>query len=170
MTPKEQAEMEALLQRQRPLQPSAACWQAISAAVATKGRRNWRGLIARPSVPWAGMGLAACFGALFLGPFWQSGPEGDSAAAAGDSAPQAAVVVDSSEAMDVGVDPEKLLAENVLRQRIDDGIVFLKNGMPARRYRYEFLDRVVYRNAEDGSVVQLDVPREEVVYVPVQTF
>ena len=68
-------------------------------------------------------------------------------------------------------DPFKqVLTENNLQSRIDEGIVFLKNGMTARRYRYQFVDRVVWENPADGAMVELEVPRDEIVLIPVQTF
>jgi hypothetical protein len=63
-----------------------------------------------------------------------------------------------------------VLTQNNLQSRIDEGIVFLKNGMTARRYRYQFVDRVVWENPADGAMVELEVPRDEIVLIPVQTF
>jgi len=65
---------------------------------------------------------------------------------------------------------KQVLTENNLQSRIDEGIVFLKNGMTARRYRYQFVDRVVWENPADGAMVELEVPRDEIVLIPVQTF
>jgi hypothetical protein len=63
-----------------------------------------------------------------------------------------------------------ILAENNLQSRVDEGIVFLRNGLTARRYRYEFLDRVVWKNPSNGAVVEMEIPRDEVILVPVQTY
>lgn len=63
-----------------------------------------------------------------------------------------------------------ILAENNLQNRVDEGIVFLRNGLTARRYRYEFLDRVVWENPTNGAIVEMEVPRDEVILVPVQTY
>ena len=63
-----------------------------------------------------------------------------------------------------------VLAENNLQNRVDEGIVFLRNGLTARRYRYEFLDRVVWKNPSNGAVVEMEIPRDEVILVPVQTY
>ena len=63
-----------------------------------------------------------------------------------------------------------VLAQNNLQERVDEGIVFLRNGLTARKYRYEFIDRVVWKNPVDGAVVEMEVPRDEVVLIPVQTF
>lgn len=65
---------------------------------------------------------------------------------------------------------EPVLAENNLNNRIDEGIVFLRNGLTARRYRYEFIDRVVWRNPVDGATVEMEIPRDEVILIPVQTY
>lgn len=63
-----------------------------------------------------------------------------------------------------------VLAQNNLRGRIDEGIVFLEGGLTARKYRYQFIDRVVWRNPKSGARVELEVPRDEVVLIPVQTY
>ena len=63
-----------------------------------------------------------------------------------------------------------VLAQNNLKDRVDEGIVFLRNGVTARKYRYEFIDRVVWKNPVNGAVVEMEVPRDEVVLIPVQTF
>ena len=63
-----------------------------------------------------------------------------------------------------------VLAENNLQNRVDEGIVFLRNGLTARRYRYEFLDRVVWKNPSNGAVVEMEIPRDEFILVPVQTY
>lgn len=63
-----------------------------------------------------------------------------------------------------------VLAENNLQNRVDEGIVFLRNGLTARRYRYEFLDRVVWKNPSNGAIVEMEIPRDEVILVPVQTY
>ncbi|NDV61148.1 hypothetical protein G0Q06_01650 [Puniceicoccales bacterium CK1056] len=65
---------------------------------------------------------------------------------------------------------QPVLAENNLQSRVDEGIVFLRNGLTARRYRYEFLDRVVWKNPSNGAVVEMEIPRDEVILVPVQTY
>jgi len=61
-------------------------------------------------------------------------------------------------------------AENALLSRVDDGLVTLEGGMPARRYRYRFLDTITWENPRDGAQVEMAVPREELVLVPVRTF
>lgn len=65
---------------------------------------------------------------------------------------------------------EPVFAQNRLRERIDEGIVFLEGGLTARKYRYEFIDKVVWRNPNNGALVEMEVPRDEVFLVPVQTY
>lgn len=60
-----------------------------------------------------------------------------------------------------------ILAENNLTGRVDEGIVLLDDGLAARRYRYEFLDRIVWHNPVDGAVMELEIPRDEIILVPV---
>ena len=61
-------------------------------------------------------------------------------------------------------------AQNALLSRVDDGLVTLEDGIPARRFRYQFLDTVVWEDPVDGALVEMTVPREELVVVPVRTF
>ncbi|MBE2215318.1 MAG: hypothetical protein IAE82_15705 [Opitutaceae bacterium] len=54
---------------------------------------------------------------------------------------------------------------------LDEGVVFLEDGQPARKVRYEFLDTVDLRSADaPGARVNVTYPREEIRLVPVQTY
>lgn len=75
---------------------------------------------------------------------------------------------DNAPMMAAGFRP--IRAENALLSRVDDGLVTLEGGMPARRYRYRFLDTITWENPRDGAQVEMAVPREELVLVPVRTF
>jgi hypothetical protein len=63
-----------------------------------------------------------------------------------------------------------LKAENQLFRKIDEGVVFLDSGLGARQYRYQFIDRIVWKDPESGDVLEWKVPREEVFLVPLQTY
>lgn len=67
-------------------------------------------------------------------------------------------------------DYEPVSARNTLNGILEDGIVYLRDGLPAKRYRYQFIDTITFRNARDGSSIEVTVPREEVILVPVQLF
>jgi hypothetical protein len=158
-------QFENQLRKAQPLQPRDGLAGDIGHALREAGRRRhmrqWRALMA-----WGGLAVAASviltFGILlFNGRFSLAAPTPElpsRQAVAADPGPGQAD------------DFRPVLAENNLKSRIDEGIVFLRNGLTARRYRYEFIDRVVWENPADGAVVEMQIPREEVVLVPVQTF
>jgi hypothetical protein len=125
----------------------------------------------RSVLSWAGLAVAASmlitFGILLFNGRLALGPPTTTESELTDSRTESIPTVD--------IEPDRdefkpVLAENNLQNRIDEGIVFLRNGLTARRYRYEFVDRVVWQNPVDGATVEMNVPREEVVLVPVQTF
>ncbi len=61
-------------------------------------------------------------------------------------------------------------ARNTLKHRIDEGLVTLDGGLSARRYRFQFVDTIVWEDPNDGSRFEVSTPREELVLVPVHTF
>ena len=160
---------EEQLRKARPSKPNLDLQRQIGLSMAAMTRsqrfRQWR-----VASTWAGMAIAASvlitFGVLlFNGRLSLSQPI------------QSEELIVESPALMVGDTPfeapdafRPVLAENNLKGRVDEGIVFLKNGLTARRYRYEFVDRVVWRNPSDGAVVEMEIPRDEVVLIPVQTF
>lgn len=166
MSMEKDRQFEQQLRSLNPRRPGFGLEQRIEAGILAEARRRrlarWR-----TSFTWGGLATAASvlitFGVLlFNGRLALPGPAAEAPAAR-------AVPLDTSAGQpDAGFQP--VLAENNLRGRVDEGIVFLRNGLTARRYRYEFIDRVVWRNPDDGAVVEMEIPREEVVLVPVKTF
>lgn len=61
-------------------------------------------------------------------------------------------------------------AQTVLYDLRDEGIVWNEANEPMRQFRYLFLDTVSLTNPADGSTLRMEVPREQVVRVPVETF
>ncbi|MCC5807016.1 MAG: hypothetical protein JJU00_11875 [Opitutales bacterium] len=61
-------------------------------------------------------------------------------------------------------------AENYLANRIDEGVFIVGNHIAARQYRYQFVDTVVWEDPRDGTTVEMSVPREEIVLVPIHSF
>jgi hypothetical protein len=157
---------ESELKRIRPSRPSQQVSQDIDQAIRKSEERTrvirWKGW----SI-WGGLAVAAsilvAFGFSLLNPQMDS----MESTLTGESEP---LVVNGSGAQVDESDFKPVLAQNNLRDRVDEGIVFLKNGMTARKYRYEFVDKVVWRNPADGAVIEMEVPRDEVVLIPVQTF
>lgn len=61
-------------------------------------------------------------------------------------------------------------AQTILYDILDEGIVWNDRDEPMRQFRYRFLETVSLTNPSDGSTLRMDIPREEVIRVPVETF
>lgn len=57
--------------------------------------------------------------------------------------------------------------ERRLLEAVDEGIVMTENRKPIRKLRYEFVDIVTLVNQNDGSVFTIEIPRKEILFVPV---
>jgi len=54
---------------------------------------------------------------------------------------------------------------------LDEGVVFLEDGRPARKLRYEFVDTVDLLSTDASrAMIAVSTPREEIRLVPVQTY
>jgi hypothetical protein len=160
--------MEERLRACRPVQPRASLQKGIEHSLGNLERRKritrWRvisgwGALAAAAAALVIFGLMLFNGRLGMG---QNQPVEETV-----SEPPLVVGETPEESPDAF---KPVLAENNLTGRVDEGIVFLKNGLTARRYRYEFIDRVVWKNPSDGAVVEMEIPRDEYVLIPVQTF
>ncbi|MDA0346938.1 MAG: hypothetical protein O3C43_11700 [Verrucomicrobia bacterium] len=60
-----------------------------------------------------------------------------------------------------------LEAEQRLMKAFDDGIVFTDGHDPVRKLRYQFIDTLTMLDKNDGSVFTMEIPREEILFVPV---
>lgn len=58
-------------------------------------------------------------------------------------------------------------AEKVFISAMDEGLVTLADGTPARRERFQFVDTITWRNPRTNASLTWTVPREEVRVVPV---
>ena len=168
MSLEQDKQFEEHLRKYRPTRPGADLQKRIGSAIAASERKRsfarWRVLSG-----WGGLAAAAAAlvvfgimlfnGRLSVAPMPHGNAEIDS--------PPLAVQESTG---DDGEAFAPVLAENNLKGRIDEGIVFLDNGLTARRYRYEFVDRVIWRNPTDGAVIEMEIPRDEVFLTPVQTF
>lgn len=165
---------EDKLRKLQPVKPGKEVYQKVDAALSSLESRDRMGKLISFAA-WGGMGIAATilvvFGVLLFNGRLTS-PEISSEPVAMDTGdPPAEQISASAEEPNLDSDSFKpVLAENNLKNRIDEGIVFLRNGLTARRYRYEFVDRVVWQNPNNGAVMEMEIPRDEVVLIPVQTF
>lgn len=126
----------------------------------------------------AAAGLALALGVYFFGPF-RDDPVGSPsqkevasapAVAAATDEPPAEVALGASGGSEEEPRYRPVKAENVLKNRIDEGVIVLENGLSARRYRFQFVDTVVWEDPSNGSQFEISTPREEVVLVPMLTF
>lgn len=166
----------------RPREPSARLRARLDALVDTNAgdrlRRDTAAGSSRPAFrwrkrgPWMAIaaGLAFAVGVLWWHPFL---PEGNAIISAATPSAEVASVPLRDLGGELAVSRNAyrpLKARNSLRNRIDEGMVTLENGISARQYRFQFVDTVVWENPADGSQFEVSTPREEIVLVPVQTF
>lgn len=160
MKEEERRKLEEQLQEMVPADPPVELTEKVSGAM-RRERFRARSLRWRRGLVWIGTGMAACLLiGLGLG-LWSGRIELGST----DGEEMNRVAMEGKSPVSTQVH-----AQNQLRQRIDEGVVFLDNGLAARRYRFEFVDRMVVEDPEDGSRMEVMIPREEVVLVPVHSF
>jgi hypothetical protein len=165
---------EERLRKIQPVRPSKEVYQKVDSALASvQSHRRMNKVLAFGA--WGGMGVAATilivFGLLLFNGRIQTPEPGSEPVVmdVGEPPVQASETAESEPNLEQD-SFKPVLAENNLKNRIDEGIVFLRNGLTARRYRYEFVDRVVWKNPTNGAVMEMEIPRDEVVLIPVQTF
>ena len=61
-------------------------------------------------------------------------------------------------------------ARHVLMNAQEEGIFYIDDHIPARKMRYRFVDSYTWKNPDDGSSLQVTVPREEVLLVCLETY
>ncbi len=69
---------------------------------------------------------------------------------------------------DLAFEPNAL--ENRFVAVSDDGVVGVLGEVPFRRVRYQLADSYQWSNTEDGSRLEMIVPREEVLLLPLVTY
>jgi hypothetical protein len=137
----ELAALEAELIRLRPVAPSPELRAVIGRRLARRRRF--------PPVAWLAVPLAAAAAvALTL--------------KTGRTVPPAPV---SAVANAAAFDP--VTAENVLVDSLDEGVVTLTDGTPARRVRQLYVDTITWRNPRTQASLQWTLPREEVRVLPI---
>ncbi len=61
-------------------------------------------------------------------------------------------------------------ARHVLMNAREEGIFYIEDDIPARKMRYRFVDSYTWKNPDDGSFLQVAVPREEVLLIRLDTY
>ena len=60
-------------------------------------------------------------------------------------------------------------AENVFEGASDEGLTLTEDNRPVQKLRYRFSDTYRWENPEDGSTIEMVVPRERLLLVPART-
>lgn len=168
-----ESEFENELRALKPAAPSPALGKRIAAQMPTQAlalapertlaRPRSAGVIAKPQpgstllallrgLLWAGAGAAAA-SAFFLTHAPQMPAAAPDAARENIAAAQAA-------------QPEEAVSELIASQ--DEGLIYDRDSAePQRQMRYTWLERRIWTNPQTGAVIELEVPREDVVLMPV---
>lgn len=118
---------------------------------------------------WLSWGVAAAMAvALFTRTQPASNP-GEDSGTASRPATSAAIPTVATDAAPARFTP--VSSTNTLVGALDEGVVFLEDGQPARKVRYEYVDTVNLLSTDDSrTTINVSTPREEIRLVPVQTF
>ncbi len=136
-------ELEAELQRLRPVAPSPVVAARVGRTLAA-ARRNYWGWMALPLA-------AALVGWIYLQ----------------DRAGVAPASAATRPAAPVAVTYKPVSAQNVWYEQRDDGLVTLANGTTARRYRSSYVDTFTWKNPRTQASLRWSVPRTVERVIPV---
>ena len=62
-----------------------------------------------------------------------------------------------------------VVAENIFEGVRNEGMTLTGDNRPVQRLRYQFSDSYQWVNPDDGSTIEITVPRERIILVPVPT-
>lgn len=162
-----ESEMESELRRLRPAPPSASLQERIGATLQTAApraaRSEHRPASPSPSPPtfaaivrtwldrllWSGLGAAAAF-AIML---WQR-----------PAVPQASPVVAAVPRPAPTL--QQVMSGDETMSWQDEGVHFDQSGRPMLKLRRLAVEHQAWADPQSAAVVQVEVPRQEVVYVP----
>ncbi len=112
---------------------------------------------------------AACvFLAGFLLLQFQKQPELPSGAVSSQPAPRNPIGGEPALFSELSFEPNAL--ENHFVGARDDGVIGAVGGVPFRRVRFQLADTYLWENGEDGSRLEMVIPREEILLLPVVTY
>lgn len=163
----------AELQRLRPRRPSPAVTERLDRALDGRpaGGGRWRGSgMATPA--WWTVGLAAA-AALAIG-LWVVRQPADPARPLADwaNAPQpasrGATVTPAGSGADWAL--RQVERANYLLSAEDDGLIYVSDDLPLRTIRCRYVDTSRWRNERENLTVDLYVPRDGMVLLPVQIY
>ncbi|HYP16716.1 MAG TPA: hypothetical protein VEQ65_05850 [Opitutus sp.] len=151
----ELASLEAELRRLRPIAPAARLARSIDQELA----REQRLAAPRPRpLWWLAFPIAAAAAVVVA---LVSGGSSDPAAPRAGRDGAIAATPTASPVF------RPIAAETLLLAAVDEGLVTLTDGTPARRVRESSLDVITWKNTQTNASLRWTVPREEVRVVPV---
>lgn len=152
-------EIEKELARLKPIVPSEALKAKIGSALEESNSSSAISLVRfRPIIALA---TAACLIFVFTISISKTSNDIDT----GSAEPQTVSTQVSKAAHKNSYVP--LQAEQRLMEAFDEGIVFTEGHDPVRKLRYQFIDTLTMVDENDGSVFTMEIPREEILFVPV---
>ena len=165
----ELAGLEKALGEMRPAKPSASLEAKIFAIFDDTNAQPATRVIPLPGngngkiLHWfRPIAAAAAVAAVFLGGVWLFREPGNGGNGATASISKPAATTEGQY--------QPVSAGNVFESATDEGVVYPFDGNePMRRVRYHYHDTYEWRHPEDGSLIRLAVPQQELLYLPVET-
>jgi len=153
-------ELRALQPAQPSLRLASRLAADLAAGPAPAARRDRAARLRQASL-WLSWGVAAAMTVAYL---TQAPPPAPPAAPEAVSPPRPTAATPAARFAPVS-------ATNTLLGALDEGVVFLEDGRPARKVRYEFVDTLDLLSTDDSrAAIQVTTPREEIRLEPVQAF
>jgi len=60
-------------------------------------------------------------------------------------------------------------AENIFEGLAEDQIILSQDKIPYQGLRYQFSDSFIWKNKDDGTIIEMKVPSQRLYYVPIKT-
>jgi len=159
-------ELEAELKRWQPLAPGPALEARIAAKVDVTEARAARALGLPRRFWWAPLGMAAAVALMAL--VWLPGHQAFKLASPPTVAKQPTPALNRARPGAGGYRPVRR-ADYLLDAR-DDGIIYASATTPFRKIKYQVLSTSQWRDEADNATVQVLVPRENTVLIPMNVY
>ena len=59
--------------------------------------------------------------------------------------------------------------ENIFEGVVEDNIIISEDKIPYQGVRYQFSDSFIWKNKNDGALIEMKVPSQRLFYVPIKT-
>jgi hypothetical protein len=166
-------EIEQELKLLRPVAPSAALMARLEKEMAAPaepeivGRRRGPMMVTIAVKRWFWPLAAGLAAAGLIVAFWTAFHRVPSLPAGDPSRPAKTAATDQKTVAPV---LQPVSATDYLYATVDEGLVASRDGFPARRVSYRYVDTYTWRNARTNASLKWMIPREEVRVVPVSAY